>query len=154
MDLKNLQCSLPSISAWQLVSTIASFQDDTVNFQIFFHPVLCLVAMHNSRFFFLRLPIDQDGPVSKMSNSRTTIYNDTGPFTWGEAHCAGEKVQRKREDHILKSHHQQNTNNKNKAGRSPPRQPGTPWPSSQLHGSTATNQNNQVTSRRDSTWYV
>ena len=33
--------------------------------------------------FFLRLPIDQDGPVSKMSNSRTTIYNDTGPFLTG-----------------------------------------------------------------------
>ena len=62
----------------------------------------------------------------KCPTRETTIENCTGPVNWGEAHCAGEKVKRKREDQILKSHQHQTPNNKNKAGRSPPRQPGTP----------------------------
>ena len=45
-----------------------------------------------SNFFFLRLPIGQYGPVSQLSRSEERC---TGPFNWGEAHCAGEKVQRK-----------------------------------------------------------
>ena len=44
------------------------------------------------RFFFLRLPIGQYGPVSQLSRSEERC---TGPFNWGEAHCAGEKVKRK-----------------------------------------------------------
>ena len=43
-------------------------------------------------FFFLRLPIGQYGPVSQLSRSEESC---TGPFNWGEAHCAGEKVKRK-----------------------------------------------------------
>ena len=43
-------------------------------------------------FFFLRLPIGQYGPVSQLSRSEERC---TGPFNWGEAHCAGEKVKRK-----------------------------------------------------------
>ena len=42
--------------------------------------------------FFLRLPIGQYGPVSQLSQSEERC---TGPFNWGEAHCAGEKVKRK-----------------------------------------------------------
>ena len=42
--------------------------------------------------FFLRLPIGQYGPVSQLSRSEERC---TGPFNWGEAHCAGEKVKRK-----------------------------------------------------------
>ena len=45
-----------------------------------------------SCFFFLRLPIGQYGPVSQLSRSEERC---TGPFNWGEAHCAGEKVKRK-----------------------------------------------------------
>ena len=43
-------------------------------------------------FFFLRLPTGQYGPVSQLSRSEESC---TGPFNWGEAHCAGEKVKRK-----------------------------------------------------------
>ena len=43
-------------------------------------------------FFFLRLPIGQYGPVSQLSRSEKCC---TGPFNWGGAHCAGEKVKRK-----------------------------------------------------------
>ena len=43
-------------------------------------------------FFFLRLPNGQYGPVSQLSRSEKCC---TGPFNWGEAHCAGEKVKRK-----------------------------------------------------------
>ena len=43
-------------------------------------------------FFFLRLPYGQYGPVSQLSRSEESC---TGPFNWGEAHCAGEKVKRK-----------------------------------------------------------
>ena len=39
-------------------------------------------------FFFLRLPIGQYGPVSQLSRSEERC---TGPFNWGEAHCAGER---------------------------------------------------------------
>ena len=45
-----------------------------------------------SIFFFLRLPYGQYGPVSQLSRSEKRC---TGPFNWGEAHCAGEKVKRK-----------------------------------------------------------
>ena len=50
-------------------------------------PALCPMI-----FFFLRLPIGQYGPVSQLSRSEESC---TGPFNWGEAHCAGEKVKRK-----------------------------------------------------------
>ena len=43
-------------------------------------------------FFFLRLPNGQYGPVSQLSRSEKCC---TGPFNWGGAHCAGEKVKRK-----------------------------------------------------------
>ena len=43
-------------------------------------------------FFFLRLPNGQYGPVSQLSRSEKCC---TGPFNWGEAHFAGEKVKRK-----------------------------------------------------------
>ena len=38
------------------------------------------------------LPNGQYGPVSQLSRSEKCC---TGPFNWGEAHCAGEKVKRK-----------------------------------------------------------
>ena len=43
-------------------------------------------------FFFPRLPNGQYGPVSQLSRSEKRC---TGPFNWGEAYCAGEKVKRK-----------------------------------------------------------
>ena len=52
------------------------------------HPTAAVVLA----FFFLRLPIGQYGPVSQLSRSEESC---TGPFNWGEAHCAGEKVKRK-----------------------------------------------------------
>ena len=48
----------------------------------------CLIELA----FFLRLPTGQYGPVSQLSRSEERC---TGPFNWGEAHCAGEKVKRK-----------------------------------------------------------
>ena len=43
-------------------------------------------------FFFPRLPSGQYGPVSQLSWSEKSC---TGPFNWGEVHCAGEKVKRR-----------------------------------------------------------
>ena len=51
-------------------------------------------------FFFLRLPNGQYGPVSQLSRSEKCC---TGPFNWGEAHCAGEKVKRKTRPFLRKS---------------------------------------------------
>ena len=40
------------------------------------------------------------GPVSKLSVSNLSKLFCTGPFNWGKAHCAGEKVkQSSKEDH-------------------------------------------------------
>ena len=55
-------------------------------------PALPAIRHSTSIFFFLRLPIGQYGPVSQLSRSEERC---TGPFNWGEAHCAGEKVKRK-----------------------------------------------------------
>ena len=81
-------------------------------------------------FFFLRLPIGQYGPVSQLSRSEESC---TGPFNWGEAHCAGEKVKRKIGPFQWKSLWIK-PNSKTTKGRGPPRQPGTPRPGSQVHG--------------------
>ena len=80
--------------------------------------------------FFLRLPIGQYGPVSQLSRSEERC---TGPFNWGEAHCAGEKVKRKIGPFQWKSLWIK-PNSKTTKGRGPPRQPGTPRPGSQVHG--------------------
>ena len=50
------------------------------------------VGSANKMLFFLRLPTGQYGPVSQLSRSEESC---TGPFNWGEAHCAGENVKRK-----------------------------------------------------------
>ena len=81
-------------------------------------------------FFFLRLPTGQYGPVSQLSRSEEHC---TGPFNWGEAHCAGEKVKRKKGPFQWKSLWIK-PNRKTTKGRGPPRQPGTPRPGSQVHG--------------------
>ena len=82
-------------------------------------------------FFFLRLPYGQYGPVSQLSRSEESC---TGPFNWGEAHCAGEKVKRKIGPFLWKSLKNQTRTRTQQKGRSPPRQPGTPRPGSQVHG--------------------
>ena len=51
-------------------------------------------------FFLLRLPYGQYGPVSQLSRSEKSC---TGPFNWGEAHCAGEKVKRRTGPFLRKS---------------------------------------------------
>ena len=84
-------------------------------------------------FFFPRLPYGQYGPVSQLSRSDESC---TGPFNWGEAHCAGEKVKRKIGPFLWKSLKNQTRTRTQQKGRSPPRQPGTPWPGSQVHGPT------------------
>ena len=61
-------------------------------------PHVCVLPMSlrgpflQTYFFFLHLPNGQYGPVSQLSRSEKCC---TGPFNWGEAHCAGEKVKRK-----------------------------------------------------------
>ena len=94
-------------------------------------------------FFFLRLPYGQYGPVSQLSRSEESC---TGPFNWGEAHCAGEKVKRKIGPFLRKSLKNQTRTRTQQKGRSPPRQPGTPWPGSQVHGPTRKQHNKQETS--------
>ena len=82
-------------------------------------------------FFFLRLPNGQYGPVSQLSRSEKCC---TGPFNWGEAHCAGENVKRRTGPFLRKSQKNQTRTTTRQKGRSPPRQPGTPRPGSQVHG--------------------
>ena len=89
-----------------------------------------MTHQEQSIFFFLRLPIGQYGPVSQLSRSEESC---TGPFNWGEAHCAGEKVKRKIGPFQWKSLWIK-PNSKTTKGRGPPRQPGTPRPGSQVHG--------------------
>ena len=60
--------------------------------------------------------------------------NCTGPFNWGEAHCAGENVKRRIGPFLQKSLKHQPKTNQQQNGHSPPRQPGTPRPGSQVHG--------------------
>ena len=85
-------------------------------------------------FFFLRLPFGHHGPVSELSLSNLCKLCCTGSFNWGEAHFAGEKVKQTRRTIKKKSHKNiQPNNKKQQPGRSPPRQPGTPRPGSQLH---------------------
>ena len=45
-----------------------------------------------SHFFFPPLPFGHHGPVNKLSVPKLSELFCTGPFNWGEAHCAGEKV--------------------------------------------------------------
>ena len=94
---------------------------------------LHLMERTDTLFFSLRLPIGQYGPVSQLSRSEESC---TGPFNWGEAHCAGEKVKRKIGPLLRKSLKNQTRTRTQQKGRSPPRQPGTPWPGSQVHGPT------------------
>ena len=59
------------------------------------HGTACLLQPEFRRrlpFFFLRLPYGQYGPVSQLSRSEKSC---TGPFNWGEVHCAGENVKRR-----------------------------------------------------------
>ena len=83
------------------------------------------------RCFFLQLPFGHHGPVSELSVSNMFKLCCTGPFNWGEALCAGEKVKQGRT--ITRKSHKTQNNKQQEPGRSPPRQPGTPRPGSQLH---------------------
>ena len=114
------------------------FLDDNPKYWLEDDGTMCLHPSHRWKsddtiFFFLRLPIGQYGPVSQLSRSEESC---TGPFNWGEAHCAGEKVKRKIGPFLRKSLKNQTRTRTQQKGRSPPRQPGTPWPGSQVHGPT------------------
>ena len=88
-------------------------------------------AKKKNTIFFLRLPNGQYGPVSQLSRSEKCC---TGPFNWGEAHCAGENVKRRTGPFLRKSPKNQKQEQQHDKGRSRPRQPGTPRPGSQVHG--------------------
>ena len=99
-------------------------------------------------FFFLPLPFDHHGPVSKLFLFTNRIQSCTGPFNWGEAHCAGEKVKLQNRTNadrslVAKEQKQQQT------GRSPPRQPGTPRPGSQYARSNPLRQSELRASKTD-----
>ena len=53
-----------------------------------------------------------------------------GPFNWGGAHCAGERVKHKTGPKLQKSLHQKH---QQPTGHDPRQQPGTPRSGSQLH---------------------
>ena len=79
-------------------------------------------------FFFLRLPFDHHGPVSKLFLFTNSIQSCTGPFNWGEAHCAGEKVKLGIGPKKVEVSYQQNTNNSKQGAahhgnQEPPGQP-------------------------------
>ena len=71
------------------------------------------------RHFFPQLPFDHHGPVNELFQSKVYTLCCTGPFNWGEAHCAGEKVKhpvRTKETRSLI----QKPNNKQKTTRAQP----------------------------------
>ena len=88
------------------------------------HPLVISSALEPSLLvflFFLRLPNGQYGPVSKMSQPKTRRC--TGPFNWGGAHCAGEKVKRKIGPFLQKSQPKKNKTKRARpatATRNPP----------------------------------
>ena len=100
-------------------------------------------------FFFLRLPFGQYGPVSQLSRSEESC---TGPFNWGEAHCAGEKVKRKIGPFQWKSLWIK-PNSKTTKGRGPPRQPGTPRPAPRCTGQRG-KQPQQTRDFTNKSWYA
>ena len=63
------------------------------------------VLLDSIQSFFLRLPNGQYGPVSRMFQPKTR--HCTGPFNWGGAHCAGEKMKRKTGPFLQKPHQKQ-----------------------------------------------
>ena len=89
-------------------------------------------------FFLLRLPFGQGDSASKFGAIRNKTLNCTGPLNWGEAHCAGEKVKRKKDHLPIESPGNKNWKQTAKHGRSAPRNPGTPRPGAQRHGSRKT----------------
>ena len=90
-----------------------------------------------SNFFFLRLPIGQYGPVSQLSRSEESC---TGPFNWGEAHCAGEKVKRKIGPFLRKSLKNQTRTRTQQKGAQPAT--ATRNPPARLPGARAKEENN------------
>ena len=93
-------------------------------------------------FFFLRLPIGQYGPVSQLLRSEERC---TGPFNWGEAHCAGEKVKRKIGPFLRKSRTKQPRTRTQQKGAQPAT--ATRNPLARLPGA-RTNEETNPTSKR------
>ena len=172
-----------------------------------------LVGVQSGSSLFSRVCLMAYGPVSQLSRSEKCC---TGPFNWGEAHCAGENVKRKiglfqrksadavakryrpwpkglradslpwfdsplvqgasrlrytdkaqmqrpghtgrkalatkKKDYSSGSLYEPKRNKNTTKGRSPPRQPGTPRPGSQVHGP-----KKPTTTKRDfkdKSWYA
>ena len=93
-------------------------------------------------FFFLRLPIGQYGPVSQLSRSEERC---TGPFNWGEAHCAGEKVKRKIGPFLRKSLKNQTRTRTQQKGAQPAT--ATRNPLARLPGARANEETNPTSKR-------
>ena len=87
--------------------------------------------------FFLRLPYGQYGPVSQLSRSEESC---TGPFNWGEAHCAGEQVKRKIGPFLWKSLKNQTKTRTQQKGAQPAT--ATRNPPARLPGARAKEENN------------
>ena len=86
------------------------------------------------QFFF---PASADWPVWPGQStvlSRKRERSCTGLFNWGGAHCTGENVKQRTGPFLQKSLEKQTQTNQQQNGHSPPRQPGTPRPGSQVHG--------------------
>ena len=132
--LRNLPCPHCFVPVWP-VTIQDLFQGSykyrqSTQLRLDWYGTQAAVGLQSLVFFSLRLPIGQYGPVSQLSRSEESC---TGPFNWGEAHCAGEKVKRKIGPFQWKSLWIK-PNSKTTKGRGPPRQPGTPRPGSQVHG--------------------
>ena len=93
-------------------------------------------------FFFLRLPYGQYGPVSQLSRSEESC---TGPFNWGEAHCAGEKVKRKIGPFLWKSLKNQTRTRTQQKGAQPAT--ATRNPLARLPGARANEETNPTSKR-------
>ena len=94
------------------------------------------------RFNFPRLPIGQYGPVSQLSRSEERC---TGPFNWGEAHCAGEKVKRKIGPFLRKSLKNQTRTRTQQKGAQPAT--ATRNPLARLPGARANEETNPTSKR-------
>ena len=101
------------------------------------HSAIHSLVQASSVIFFPRLPIGQYGPVSQLSRSEESC---TGPFNWGEAHCAGEKVKRKIGPFLRKSLKNQTRTRTQQKGAQPAT--ATRNPPARLPGARAKEENN------------
>ena len=101
-DCKGFFLKISCVICLLIIISLSSYHHhhELIIISSLFHHHFIIISSSSSSLFFLRLPYGQYGPVSQLSRSEKSC---TGPFNWGEAHCAGEKVKRRTGPFLRKS---------------------------------------------------